>query len=167
METDTQGKRLQRQRGRESRQPTAGNYCTKRRSTSTKVLCTKTISLSRGESTNFRPVPVLQYYQYLSQSTAWKFQKLLEGNQKPKASVREAMSRSALWRQETNVQERDRIASEIFETAVHEGKEVSAPIALTIIYSLKRYSREYQRKCVDVCTPLGYGLTISSALAMK
>ncbi len=45
------------------------------------------------------------------------------------------MSRAALWRQETNVQERDRLASEIFETAVHEGKEVSAPIALTIVYT--------------------------------
>lgn len=36
------------------------------------------------------------------------------------------MSRSALWRQETNVLERDRVASEIFQTAINEGKEVSA-----------------------------------------
>lgn len=33
------------------------------------------------------------------------------------------MSRSALWRQETNAKERDRIAYEIFENAVEEGKE--------------------------------------------
>lgn len=33
------------------------------------------------------------------------------------------MSRAALWRQEGNVKERERLAQEVFETAVSEGRQ--------------------------------------------
>ena len=55
------------------------------------------------------------------------------------------MSRSALWRQETNVIERQRQANETFELAIDEGRVRSgfSLIDLLIVYSWKNYNISY------------------------